>query len=68
MTRLVVIATILIGYLRLAAGELLEPYGTVTGQLVLALPLALWAGCILWLRSLCRYEVPHRYRVSGSAA
>ncbi len=68
MTRLVVIATILIGYLRLAAGELLEPYGTVTGQLVLALPLTLWAGCILWLRGLCRYEVPHRYRVSGSAA
>ena len=68
MTRLVVIAAILVGYLRLAAGELLEPYGTVTGQLVLALPLTLWAGCILWLRGLCRYEVLHRYRVSGSAA
>ncbi|MFN8023883.1 MAG: hypothetical protein U0Q03_20290 [Acidimicrobiales bacterium] len=66
MTRLVVIAAVLITYLRLAAGDLLAPYGTVTGQLVLLLPLGLWAGCVLWLRSLCRYEAPARYRVTGS--
>ncbi|MCX6520589.1 MAG: hypothetical protein NTZ21_07990 [Actinobacteria bacterium] len=67
MTRLVVIAALLIGYLRLAAGELLAPYGTPAGQLVLLLPLALWGGCIVWLRSLCRYESPDRYRIAGSA-
>lgn len=67
MTRLVVIAALLIGYLRLAAGELLDPYGTPVGQLVLLLPLALWGGCIMWLRSLCRYEAPDRYRIAGSA-
>jgi tight adherence protein B len=67
MTRLVVIAALLIGYLRLAAGELLAPYGTPMGQLVLLLPLSLWGGCIVWLRSLCRYEAPDRYRIAGSA-
>lgn len=67
MTRLVVIAALLIGYLRLAAGELLAPYGTPIGQVVLLLPLALWGGCIVWLRSLCRYESPDRYRIAGSA-
>jgi hypothetical protein len=67
MTRLVVIAALLIGYLRLAAGELLDPYGTPVGQLVLLLPLSLWGGCIMWLRSLCRYEAPDRYRIAGSA-
>lgn len=67
MTRLVVIAALLVGYLRLGAGDLLAPYGTPAGQVVLLLPLALWAGCILWLRSLCRYEVPARYRISGSS-
>lgn len=68
MTRLVAIAALIIGYLRVAAADLLEPYGTPTGQLVLLVPLALWAACILWLRSLCRYEVPARYRISGSDA
>ncbi len=68
MTRLVVIAGLIIGYLRLAAGELLEPYGSPAGQLVLVLPLAMWGGCIIWLRSLCRYEVPARYRIAGSVA
>jgi tight adherence protein B len=67
MTRLVIIAALMIGYLRLAAGELLEPYGTPAGQLVLMLPLAMWGGCIVWLRSLCRYETPDRYRIAGSA-
>ena len=67
MTRLVVIAGLLIAYLRLAAGELLDPYGTPVGQLVLLLPLSLWGGCIVWLRSLCRYEAPDRYRIAGSA-
>lgn len=60
MQRLIVIGAVLIGYLRLAGGDLLEPYATPTGQVVLLLPLAMWAGCIAWLRSLCRYGQDRR--------
>lgn len=67
MKRLVIIAALLIGYLRVAAGDLLDPYATVGGQMFLLVPLAMWAGCIVWLRSMCRYEVPQRYRIVGSA-
>jgi tight adherence protein B len=66
MKRLVIIAALLIVYLRLAAGNLLDPYSTAGGQLFLAVPLAMWAGCVMWLRSLCRYELPQRYRIVGS--
>jgi len=54
MRRLVVIAALLIGYLRLAAADLVRPYGSPTGQVMLLIPLALWGACILWLRALCR--------------
>lgn len=66
MQRLVIIAALLIAYLRVAAGDLLEPYGTPAGQAFLAVPLAMWGGCVMWLRSLCHYEQPHRYRIRGS--
>ena len=64
MQRLVVIGALLVGYLRFAGGDLLDPYGTATGQVVLALPLAMWAGCVMWLRSLCRYDLPRRSRTA----
>jgi hypothetical protein len=64
MQRLVVIGALLVAYLRIAGGDLLQPYGTPVGQVVLALPLAMWVGCVLWLRSLCRYESPRRGRGS----
>jgi hypothetical protein len=67
MKRLVIIAALLIAYLRIAAGDLLDPYGTVAGQMFLLVPLAMWAGCVMWLRSMCRYELPQRYRIVGSA-
>lgn len=54
MRRLVVIAVLLIAYLRIAAADLVRPYGSPSGQVMLLVPLALWSGCILWLRSLCR--------------
>ena len=57
MQRLVVIGGLLVAYLRFAGGDLLQPYGTPVGQVVLALPLAMWTGCVLWLRSLCRYDL-----------
>jgi hypothetical protein len=68
MTRLVMIAVALLVYLRLAAGELLEPYATPLGQVILLMPLTMWAGCLAWMRSLCRYEPPARYRITGSLA
>ncbi|MEI8238074.1 MAG: hypothetical protein WCI22_01530 [Actinomycetota bacterium] len=63
MKRLVVIGALLVGYLRFAGGDLLQPYDTAVGQVVLFLPLAMWLGCVLWLRSLCRYDLPQRHRV-----
>lgn len=68
MKRLVVIGALLVAYLRFAAGDLLDPYNTATGQVVLLLPLGLWLGCVLWLRSLCRYETPRRYRMAETMA
>lgn len=66
MKRLVVIGALLVAYLRFAAGGLLDPYSTAIGQVVLLLPLSLWLGCVLWLRSLCRYDSPARYRLATS--
>ncbi|CAN5621813.1 hypothetical protein BH10ACT2_BH10ACT2_20150 [soil metagenome] len=56
MKRLIVIGALLVAYLRFAAGGLLDPYNTAAGQVVLLLPLGMWLGCVLWLRSLCGYE------------
>jgi hypothetical protein len=64
MKRLVVIGAVLVAYLRLAGGDLLQPYDTPVGQLVLVLPLGMWIGCVVWLRSLCRYELPARSRMA----
>jgi hypothetical protein len=66
MKRLVVIGAVLVAYLRLAAGDLLQPYDTPVGQVVLLLPIGMWAGCVVWLRSLCRYEMPRRTRLARS--
>ena len=67
MKRLVVIGAVLVAYLRFAAGDLLQPYDTPVGQLVLLLPIGMWVGCVLWLRSLCRYEMPRRFRIARTA-
>ena len=66
MKRLVIIALGLVAYLRLAAGDLLDPYSTPVGQVVLMLPMAMWGGCVMWLRSLCKHEPLARYRIIGS--
>lgn len=68
MKRLVIIGALLIGYLRFVGGDLLTPYDTAVGQMVLLLPLGMWTVCVLWLRSLCRYELPQRYRIVGAVA
>lgn len=67
MQRLVMIGTALVLYLRFVGGDLLDPYDTPVGQVVLILPISLWIGCILWLRSLCRYELPVRHGVTKTA-
>lgn len=67
MKRLIVIGGLLIAYLRFAAGDLLHPYDSPAGQVMLLLPLGMWAGCVLWLRSMCRYDLPERGRVSMEA-
>ena len=64
MNRLVLIGALLVLYLKVAGGDLLAPYDTAGGQVILALPLAMWMGCILWLRSLCRYEVGRGTRLA----
>ncbi len=66
MKRLVIIGAVLVAYLRFAGGDLLRPYDSPMGQVVLLLPLGMWVGCVLWLRSLCRYDLPARYRVVGA--
>jgi hypothetical protein len=64
MNRLVVIGALLVAYLKVAGGDLLSPYDTPVGQVMLAIPLVLWLGCILWLRSLCHYEPTRGTRVA----
>lgn len=67
MKRLVIIGGVLVAYLKFAGGDLLQPYDTAVGQVVLLVPLSMWLGCVFWLRSLCRYELPQRYRIVGSS-
>jgi hypothetical protein len=68
MKRLIVIGGLLVAYLRFAAGDLLRPYDSPVGQVMLLLPLGMWAGCVLWLRSMCRYDLPERGSVSMEAS
>lgn len=63
MKRLLVIGALLVAYLRFGGGDLLAPYDSPVGQVVLLFPLGMWLGCILWLRSMCRYDLPARGRV-----
>lgn len=67
MKRLVILGGLLVAYLRFVGGDLLTPYDSAVGQIVLLLPLGMWVGCVVWLRSLCRYDLPRRYRIVGSA-
>jgi hypothetical protein len=68
MKRLVVILGLLVAYLKFAAGELLDAYSTPIGQIVLLVPLAMWAGCIAWLRSMCGERPNERHRRGAEAS
>jgi tight adherence protein B len=66
MRRLIVITMIIVGGLRVFASQRLAPLTTPPGQVWLLIPLSVWAGAIMWLRSLSRYELPRRYRIRRS--
>ena len=44
--------------------QYVEPYGTFTGQLVLAVVVAMFALSVLWLRRLAGVAEPERFLVS----
>ena len=48
------------------SAELIAPLRSPTGQAWLVLPMAVWTGCLLWLRRLSRYELPRRYRLRAA--
>lgn len=59
-------ATFIIG-LRVLNPEYVEPYGTVVGQMVLAVIIALFAAGFLWLRRLATFEMPSRFLGASEA-
>jgi Flp pilus assembly protein TadB len=59
-------ATFIIG-LRVLNPEYVEPYGTFTGQVVLAVIVALFAAGFLWLRRLATFEMPSRFLGAGES-
>jgi hypothetical protein len=61
MRRMIVIVAALIVYLRVGAGDTLDPYRDPAGQAWLLLPVGVWALSLWWLRRLSRYEQPARY-------
>lgn len=71
MRRMLVILAALLAYMVLVAGDTLTPYRTVTGQAWMIVPIGMWAGSLLWLRRLSRYERGSRFvsrdRLAGAA-
>ena len=67
MRRLVILAFGIVGFLRFFASEMLRPLSTPAGQLWLIVPIGVWIGSIVWLRSLAGYELPRRYRLRALA-
>jgi tight adherence protein B len=45
----------------------LDPYRSPLGQIVLAVPLLMWAITFWWLKRLSRYEMPQRFIVAAEA-
>ena len=45
----------------------LDPYRSPLGQVVLAIPLFMWAATFWWLKRLSRYEMPQRFIVAAEA-
>ena len=59
-----VVATVTIagaGGLLLLNGSYLQPYGTVSGQIVLAVVFAIFAAGLFWLNLMSRFKAPERF-------
>ena len=63
MRRLVTLTVLFVAGLAVFASDLLSPYRTVSGQIWLLIPCAMWATCLVWLRRLTRYDLGTRYRL-----
>ena len=63
MRRLVTLTVLFVAGLAVFASDLLSPYRTVSGQIWLLVPCAMWATCLVWLRRLTRYDLGTRYRL-----
>ena len=61
MRRMLVILAGLLAYMILIAADTVEPYRSPAGQAWLVVPVTIWAGSLLWLRRLSRYERVGRY-------
>jgi hypothetical protein len=68
MRRMLAILAGLLVYLRLVTPETTAPYRTATGQAWMVVPLAIWAGALLWLRSLSQYQSDGRFVSRGRVA
>lgn len=67
MRRLIAIVVLFIVGLRFLAPAMVEPYSEAPGQLWLVLPIAMWLGCLVWMRRLTRYDQGQRYRLRRPA-
>lgn len=63
MKRLVWLTVGFIALLVAVAPDMMAAYRTETGQLWLIVPIAVWVGCLLWLRSLAGYGSEPRNRL-----
>lgn len=63
MRRLVVLTACFIFGLLLLSSNLLSPYRSPLGQMWLVVPVGVWAGCMIWLRSLMKFDSGARYRL-----
>lgn len=61
----VIVAAVVVG-LSLVGRDYLAPYGTLGGQLVLAMAGLFWVGGFVWMSRLGRIEPPRRFLTRGS--
>jgi tight adherence protein B len=65
MRQVIVIVAAVIAGLSLVGRDYLHPYGSLGGQLVLAIAGALWIGGFVWMSRLGRIEPPRRFLTEG---
>jgi Flp pilus assembly protein TadB len=63
MRRLIAIVIAFIAGLLVFAPTIVEPYSEPVGQFWLIIPVSIWAGCLVWMRRLTKYDLGTRYRL-----